>query len=176
MLNCIALAWAIAKHGYPHYPIWQPPLCSLLHLLESIGTNHTRLLKCGFDADKRPCFFGDLKGASQTLDTVPVTLHLNSRLIPCLFQIYPDPDVNQEIMTCNVRCTLHNQGCTWVDQLCMIQVRSFLCLDCSGLLLLLGPKCPPRTWSAGGGEIQTTHKIEQFLPFLQMFWFSHVEA
>ena len=35
---------AIGKHSCPHV-IWQPPLCTLLHLVENIGTNHTSLLK-----------------------------------------------------------------------------------------------------------------------------------
>ena len=46
-------------------------------------------------------------------------------IIPILFvyfQIYPDSEVQTEVMNSHVRCKYYKEGCRWVDKLQNLQV------------------------------------------------------
>lgn len=42
-----------------------------------------------------------------------------------LLQIYPDPELEQQILALAIRCIHSEEGCRWTGQMKQLQVRSF---------------------------------------------------
>ena len=40
----------------------------------------------------------------------------------CVLQIYPDHELQAEVMNSHVRCKYYKEGCRWVDKLHNLQV------------------------------------------------------
>ena len=52
-----------------------------------------------------------------------------------IFQIYPDPDAETEVLMSTVRCKYYPKGCHWMDKACNLQV-SFNTFKCSTRLFM----------------------------------------
>lgn len=67
------------------------------------------------------------------------------RVAPVLFpQIYPDPELEQQILALAIRCIHSEEGCRWTGQMKQLQVKSFNILS---LLIKAYSSCccPPPT-------------------------------
>lgn len=59
-----------------------------------------------------------------------VFLYVFLRVPPVLLsQIYPDPELEQQILTLAIRCIHSEEGCRWTGQMKQLQVKSFSILS-----------------------------------------------
>lgn len=52
-------------------------------------------------------------------------LLFSNKLLVFLLQIYPDPELEQQILALPIRCIHSEEGCRWTGQMKQLQVRSF---------------------------------------------------
>lgn len=65
-------------------------------------------------------------------------LLFSNKLPVFLLQIYPDPELEQQILALPIRCIHSEEGCRWTGQMKQLQVRSFhICSNFSPYLCLL---------------------------------------
>lgn len=70
----------------------------------------------------------------------------------CRPQIYPDPELEQQILALPIRCIHSEEGCRWTGQMKQLQVRRSSCFSLS-LPVIHSPTSVPNKWGRSAERV-----------------------